>query len=368
MPLPTEPAGPAAAPAAHLPHTGRALLLFLCGTALVVLAGLALLLWDAPLAGSDNPQTLNAYIDGDRTAIAAHVQGYIRLLPITDNQRVRAGDTIAEIDDADYRAQLAQAEAQVNVAAANLRALDDKAATVRSQIAEAAAAVDAARAGLFSTGPDAARQRALEPTDAGLRRGVDVARAAARVSRAGIARAQAQFDAAAIQLDVLRAQRREAEAALAARRADVSLAAISLGWTRIAAPIDGTLGVRAVRPGSLVSPGTAIVQVTPLDGVWVTANFTERQIAGIVPGRPARLRIDAYPDTVLAGHVVGLAPGTGATFSSVAADNTTGNYTKVVQRVPVKIAIDWQGSRLRGLLRPGMSLTATVLTRDGAAP
>ena len=350
------------------PHAGRALLLFLCGAALVVLAGLALLLWDAPLVGNHNPRTQNAYIDGDLTSIAAHVQGYVRRLPIADNQTVRAGDLVAEIDAADYRAQLAQARAQAGVAEASLRALGAKEADIRLQIAQSAAALEAARAGLFDTGPDAERQRVLAPTDAGLRRSVDMARAAAGVSRAGVARARAQLDSTSSQLDILGAQRRQAEAMLAARRADVALAAISLGWTRVVAPIAGTLGVRAVRAGSLVSPGTQIVQVTPLADVWVTANFTERQITGILPGRPARLRIDAYPDEVLDGHVVGLSPGTGATFSGAATDNTTGNYTKVVQRVPVKIAIDWHASGLRGLLRPGMSLTATVLTSGAATP
>ena len=349
----------------HAPH-GHALLLFLAATGLVVLAGLALLLWNAPLASRHDPQTENAYVDGDTVPIAAHVQGYIRRLPIADNQLVRAGDVIAEIDDADYRADLAQAQAQVAVAQANLAALDDQAAATKLQVAQAEAGVDASLAGLVSASPDATRQRILAPTAAGLGRDVDAARANLGVTQAGVQRASAQLAVARQQLVVLAARRAQAEAILASRQAASRLAAITLGWTRVLAPVDGTLGARAVRVGSLVSPGARLVSETPLGTVWVTANFTERQIAGILPGRPARLRIDAFPHVVLDGHVAGLSPGTGATFSAAPADNTTGNFTKVVQRVPVKIAIDWHGSPLLGRIRPGMSLVALVLTGPGA--
>ena len=337
--------------------------LFLLTTLCIIAAGLALLLRDSPLAARHNPQTENAYIDGDTTPIAARVQGYLRHLPIADNQPVRAGQLIAEIEDSDYRAQMAQADAQVATARATLASLAERTRATRLQVAQAAAAVDAARAGSLDTGPEARRQTVLAPTDAGLGRAVDTARAMARVTQAGIASAAARYNAATSQLGVLAAQTRQAQAALDARLADAKLAAITLGWTRVVAPLDGTLGARAVREGALVSPGTTLVTETPLDTVWVTANFTERQIAGILPGRPARLRIDAYPHQVLAGHVVGLSPGTGASFGAAVPDNTTGNFTKVVQRVPVKIAIDWHGSRLRGLLRPGMSLVALVLTQ-----
>ena len=344
----------------------HALPLFLAGTGLVVLVGLALLLWNAPLASRHDPQTENAYVDGDDTPIAAHVQGYIRRLPVADNQPIRAGDLIAEIDDSDYRADLAQAQAQVAVAQANVRSLDDQADATRLQVAQAESGVAASRAGLVSASPDALRQRVLAPTDIGLGRSVDAARANYGVTQAGVARSAAALEAARQQLVVLSARRLQAVAALAGRQAAVKLAAITLGWTRVVAPVDGTLGARQVRVGSLVSPGSQLVTETPLDTVWVTANFTERQIVGILPGKPARLRIDAFAHVVLDGHVAGLSPGTGAAFSAAAADNTTGNFTKVVQRVPVKIAIDWHGSALRGRLRPGMSLVALVLTEPGA--
>jgi len=342
-------------------------LLFAAGVALVAAAGVALLAWDAPLARERNPQTEDAYVDGDTTPLSARVQGYVRRLPVADNQPVHAGDLIAQLDDDDYRAQLEQAQAQAGVAAAMLQSLDGREVALRLQVDQSLASLDAARAGLVSTGPEALRQRTLAPTDAGLGRSVDTANAEAQVTGAAVDRAQAQLDAMRQQLDVLAAQRRQAQATLAARQADTRLAAITLDWTRIRAPVDGVLGARAVRVGTLVAPGTAVIAITPLDTVWVTANFTERQIAHLQPGVPARLRVDAFPGQVLDGHVAGLSPGTGATFSGLPADNTTGNYTKVVQRVPVKIAIDWGSSPLRGLVRPGMSVSALVAT-DANAP
>ncbi len=349
------------------PSPPRHWLLFAAGVALVAVAGVALLIWDAPLARKRNPQTEDAYVDGDTTPLSARVQGYIRRLPVTDNQAVHAGDLIAQLDDDDYRAQYEQAQAQTGVAAAMLQSLDEREVALRLQVDQAVASLDAARAGLVSTGPEAVRQRVLAPTAAGLGRNVDAADAEAQVTGAGVDRARAQLDSMRRQLDVLAAQRRQAQATLAARQADARLAAITLDWTHIRAPVDGTLGARAVRVGTLVAPGTPVISITPLDSIWVTANFTERQIGDLQPGLRARLRVDAFPGQVLDGHVAGLSPGTGATFSGLPADNTTGNYTKVVQRVPVKIAIDWNGSPLRGLVRPGMSVSALVAT-DATAP
>lgn len=358
--------GDAAPPDGSQPPPKRHWMLFAAGVALVAAAGVALLAWDAPLARERNPQTEDAYVDGDTTPLSARVQGYVRRLPVADNQPVHAGDLIAQFDDDDYRAQLEQAQAQAGVAAAMLQSLDQREVALRLQVDQAVASLDAARAGLLSTGPEALRQRTLAPTDAGLGRSVDTANAEAQVTGAAVDRAGAQLDAMRRQLDVLAAQRRQAQAALAARQADARLAAITLDWTRIRAPVDGMLGARAVRVGVLVAPGTAVVAITPLDTVWVTANFTERQIAHLQPGAPARLRVDAFPGQVLDGHVAGLSPGAGATFSGLPADNATGNYTKVVQRVPVKIAIDWGSSPLRGLVRPGMSVSALVATGANA--
>jgi membrane fusion protein (multidrug efflux system) len=157
---------------------------------------------------------------------------------------------------------------------------------------------------------------------------------------------------------------------VSARQADLDLARLNLGWTRMVAPVDGTLGARQVRVGDLLVAGTRVVSLTPLDTVWVDANFTERQVTLIHVGQKAKLRLDTFPGEILAGRVVGLSPVTGGRLSAVEPDNTTGNFTKVPARVPVRIAILWDASgraaRLRGLVRPGMSAVATVLTQGSA--
>ncbi len=190
------------------PRPSRHVLLFAAGVALVAAAGVALLAWDSPLARERNPETQDAYVDGDTTPLSARVQGYIRRLPVADNQPVHAGDLIAQLDDDDYRAQSEQAQAQAGVAAATLQSLDGREVALRLQVDQAVASLDAARTGLVSTGPEAARQRTLAPTDAGLGRNVDTANAEAQVTGAGVDRATAQLEAMRRQLDVLAAQRR----------------------------------------------------------------------------------------------------------------------------------------------------------------
>jgi membrane fusion protein (multidrug efflux system) len=334
-------------------------------TALALLATLAIVLvlsFDRPLVGRRDPETDNAYVGGDVTRLAAHVTGYIRALPVADNQPVRAGDLIAEIEDDDYRAQRDQARANLAAAQAQAAAIDGQRKQLAEQIEQTRTGETQSRADLGRTAPELARQELLVRTDLGVRRALDQAQADQRRMTAGLEAARAQTTARERQADVLAAQLEQARATVAARQADLDLAQVTLDWTRITAPVDGTLGARLVRVGDLVSTGTQLVRETPLDTVWVDANFTERQIVDIRPGQPARLRVDAFPDQPLDGRVVGFSPTTGGALSAVPPDNTTGNFTKVVQRVPVRIAIEWRGSPLRGLVRPGMSVTATVRT------
>jgi membrane fusion protein (multidrug efflux system) len=345
----------------------KAALIFIICAALVVTAGVWLLSWDSPAYRRANPETDDAYAAGETRPLSAHVQGYVHSLPVNDNQPVRAGDLIAEIDPGTYQAQSEQATAQEPAAQANLDAIIARRHELELNVAQAAATRDAERAGLVQTAPNMRRQRALAATDVGLPRQEDAAVAAERANVAQIEGAQASLVAERRQLDVLAAQERQAKAELGARKAEATLAAITLGWTRITAPVDGVLGPRQVRVGSLLSTGAPVTTETPLDTVWVSANCTERQITDIRIGQPARLRVDAFPGQVLEGHVAGIAPATGAQFSQVVPDNTTGNYTKVVQRVPVKIAIDWNNSPLFGLVRPGMSVKV-LITTDGGTP
>ena len=344
----------------------KALIIFLACVAAVAVAGIWLLSWDSPGYRRANPETVDAYVAGDTRPLSARVQGYVKRLPINDNQFVHAGDLIVEIDPGTYQAQADQTQAQEPAAQANLDAIIERRHELELEVANAAATLDAERAGLVQTIPDARRQRVLAPTAVGSQRQVDAAVAAERVNVAQIEGAQAALEAQRRQLDVLAAQEKQARAELGARAADAALAKITLGWTKITAPLDGVLGPRRVRVGSLLDTGSVVVVETPLDTVWVKANLTERQITNVEVGQPARLRVDAFPGVVLDGHVAGISPATGAQFSQVIPDNTTGNYTKVVQRVPVKIAIDWNGSALLGQIRPGMSVDA-IITTDGGA-
>nr|WP_321986524.1 HlyD family secretion protein [uncultured Lichenicoccus sp.] len=330
---------------------------------LLVAIAILVLSFDNPQTGAHDPQTANAYVGGDTTPLSARIAGYLRQFPVVDNQVVQAGQMVAAIEDDDYRAQAAQAAARLDAAEATLAALDAQLRQLAEQTAQAHSGEVAASADAGRASPELKRQMLLLHTDLGQKRALDQARADERRYDADSSAAHALTDVTRRQADGLAAQRDEQAAIVQARQADLRLARITLGWTRLKAPVAGTLGPRLVREGDLLGPGSRLVVLTPLDGVWVDANFTERQIPHIRVGQRARLVLDAFPRRPLEGRVTGLSPTTGSALSAIPADNTTGNFTKVVQRVPVRIAIVWNGSSLRGLVRPGMSVTATVFTR-----
>ena len=349
-------------------HFGPALL-FAAGVALLIAATVFVISRDEGYTSRFDPRTDNAYVGGDVTQISAREQGYVRNLPIADNQAVHAGDLIAEIEADDYRAERDQAQASLQAARARLAALDAQQTELTAEIARSRSGEAGSIAATGRTSPELARQEIIVHTDAGVRRALEEAEADQKRDAASVAAAHAQLLVRERQAATLEAQLREAAAALAARQADLELASLNLGWTRIVAPVDGTLGVRLVRVGDLLAAGTRVVSVTPLDTVWVDANFTERQMPNIRVGQRARLRLDTFPRDILAGRVVGISPVTGGRLAALPPDNTTGNFTKVPARVPVRIAIVWNDSgsaaRLRGLVRPGMSVVATVLAGRG---
>jgi membrane fusion protein, multidrug efflux system len=343
--------------------------LFVSCAALLLLVSVVILSLDSPVTRRRDPRTRDAYIGGDVTTISARLQGYLVNLPISDNQHVHAGDLIAEIDDADYRARRDEAQASLEAARAQLAAIEAEQRVLASQIGQSRSTEEGARSGILRTSPELRRQRALIGTDVGIQAALDRAVAEQKDVASDVAAARAQLRRRELQAVTLAAQRRAAVAAVAAREQDVLLAKLDLGWTRIVAPIDGTLGARRVRVGDLIVPGTALVSITPLDRVWVDANFIERQLPFIQVGQRAVLRVDAYPGFRLEARVTGLSPTTGGRLSAVPPDNTTGNFTKVAARVPVRLSIDWHGSTLRGLLRPGMSAIVTVVTgREESEP
>jgi membrane fusion protein, multidrug efflux system len=360
---------PVAAPAIEARprrHWGPALL-FAAGVAVVVALTVFVISRDEGYTFRVDPQTDNAYVGGDVTQIAAREQGYLTNLPIADNQFVHAGDLIATIEDDDYRAERDQAQAALQAARARLASIDAQKIELAAEIARSHSGEAGSVAATGSTEPELARQEIIVHTDAGVRRALEVAEADQKRDVAAVAASRAQVLVRERQEVTLEAQRREAAATVAARQADLDLATLNLGWTRIVAPVDGTLGARLVRVGDLMAAGTRVVSITPLDSVWVDANFTERQIPNVRVGQRARLRLDTFPRDLLAGRVVGISPVTGGRIAAVPPDNTTGNFTKVPARVTVRIAILWgdsgRSAHLLGLVRPGMSALATVLTR-----
>ncbi len=359
---------PTHAQPAHARHARPAAVFATCVAVIIGITVFVLSL-DAADTRRENPRTENAYVGGDVTRIAARVPGYLTSLPIADNQPVHAGDLLATIEDNDYRAERDRALAALQAARAHLDAIDAQQTELLARIAQTHTAEQGSIAATVSTQPELIRQEILIHTDAGIRRALDAAIADQKRDMAAIEAAHAERRVRELQAATLEAQRKQAAAEIAARQADLDLATLNLGWTHVTAPVDGTLGARRVRVGDLMAAGTPLITLTPLNTVWVDANFTERQISNIRVGQPARLVLDAFPREVLAGRVTGLAPVTGGRLSAVVPDNTTGNYTKVPARVPVRIAIIWsesgQGAQLRGLVRPGMSVVATVMTGSG---
>jgi membrane fusion protein (multidrug efflux system) len=312
-------------------------------------------------------QSDDAYLQADQTPISARVAGYLRTVPVQDYQRVKAGTVLAEIVDDDYRAAVAQAEAGVAAARAQADALAAQRPLLEANARAARAVVDAATANLTQNGRDVARQAQLLNGGSSTPEAGEKLRTARDQLGAQARQTQAQADAAARQLGVLTAQQEQARAAIAAAEATLQTARINLGYTRIVAPQDGVVGQRQVRPGQFIPVGGQVTTLIPLPHLWVIANYKETQLTHMAVGEAARVTIDTFPGHVLRGHVVAFSPGSGSQFALLPPDNATGNFTKVVQRIGVKIALD-DADGLTDRLRAGMSVVARIDARDGARP
>jgi membrane fusion protein (multidrug efflux system) len=309
--------------------------------------------------------TDDAYLQADTTPLSAKVPGYVRQVPVRDYQTVKAGDTLVEIVDDDYRAQLAQADATVAGAQAALDTIAQQRLLQQTLVEQAEATIKATQADLTRYHLEAIRQQTLLQTKiAGTPQVTEQAVDNEARTEATLALNHAQLDQQQEQINVLNSQQKQAEATLAAQRAARDLAAINVGYTRITAPVNGMVGQRLVQAGQYVSVGTQILSIVPLPDVWVVANYKETQLTRIRIGQSARLTVDSFPGKVLHGHVDGWSPASGAEFSLLPPDNATGNFTKVVQRIPVKIVLD-SDPELANLLRPGMSVVATIDTSTG---
>jgi membrane fusion protein (multidrug efflux system) len=309
--------------------------------------------------------TDDAYVEADSTIVAPQVSGYLSAVLVADNQPVKAGQTLAKIDDRDYVAALDQAKADVATTQADIENATAALQQQQAVIAQARDTVAVDQANLTYAEQENARYGDLANRGSG-----SVQMAQQAVSKRDTARATLMRDTAAVtvaeqQVAILQAQRAKANAALEHNQAVQEQAQLNLGFTNIVAPIDGVVGNRSLRIGQFVQAGTQLMAVVPLAAVYVVANFEEVQLAGIRAGQPVDIVVDAYSGTTVKGHVDSIAPTSGQEFALLPPDNATGNFTKIVQRIPVKIAID-PDDPLRGELRPGMSITPTVDARATA--
>ena len=306
--------------------------------------------------------TDDAYVGGNVTPISPHISGFIAEIPVTDNQRVNAGQVLLRLDDRDVRAAADHAEAILKQRRAMLASLRAKYALQQSAIQQAAADLDAKTAQADFAKLDAERYRTLALSESGSRQNAERTRAQDQAARAAVASAQAALTVGNQQLSVLSANIDEAAAAVAEAQADLEAARLNLSYAEIRSPIDGYVGNRAAKVGGYVSQGAYLLTIVPAHGLWVDANFKEDQLARMKPGQPATIVADTLPGDVFHGHLLSLAPATGAVFSVIPPENATGNFTKIVQRVPLRIALDDEDASL-GPIRPGLSTVATVDTR-----
>jgi membrane fusion protein (multidrug efflux system) len=305
--------------------------------------------------------TDDAYVKADSTIVAPKVSGYIADVLVSDNEKVKAGQLLARIEDRDFRTALAQAKADVAASEAAVRNLDAQIELQQPVIQQQAAEVDAAEANLKFAQEERARYDVLMKSGSGTVQRAQQTDAALRAQTAQLQQGKAGLAAANKKVEVLTTDRAKALAQLDHARAVEEQAALNLSYTQITAPVDGTVGARSLRVGQFVQAGTQLMAVVPLDAVYVVANFKETQLTHVRNGQPVELRIDSFHSTRLKGHVDSLSPASGLEFALLPPDNATGNFTKIVQRVPVKIVLDDQS--LTGLLRPGMSAVPTVDTK-----
>jgi membrane fusion protein (multidrug efflux system) len=303
--------------------------------------------------------TDDAFIAARQFALAPKVSGYITAVPVTDNQHVNAGDVIARIDDRDYRIALDQAQAQVASAQAGIQNIDAQMNTQQAQITASQAQVDQAQASLVFAQQQDDRYQHLAQTGYGSVQNAQQYSSQLRQQQAALASAQATLKVAQRQLETLKAQRETAVANLAQAKAQQDQAQLNLSYTTVKADQPGRVVQLSVAVGQFAQPGTNLTMFVP-DEIWVTANFKETQLDVMRPGQHATFAIDAYPERRINGHVASVQPGSGTAFSLLPAQNATGNYVKIVQRVPVKILIDNPPTDVA--LGPGMSVVPTVRT------
>jgi membrane fusion protein (multidrug efflux system) len=339
--------------------------LLLGAAALGILAGAGVYGDDYWRVGRFQVATDDAYVAADSVILAPKVSGYLAQVLVRDNQTVHAGEVLARIDDSDYRTALDQARADVAAAQADLLNLQQEIEEQTLTVAQARSMVASDQAAVMFSQQQLHRYADLARTGAGTVQAAQQYQADIQEKQAALAHDQAGIDVALKHVDVLRAQLAKAQATLAQRQAVQHQAELNLGYTVITAPTDGTVGARTLRLGQYVQAGTQLMALVPLQQVYITANYKETQLTDVRPGQKVEIGVDMFPGTVVHGRVDSIAPAAGQEFTLLPPDNATGNFTKIVQRIPVRITLD-PHDPLAGLLRPGMSVDPSIDTRSPA--
>ncbi|MGO8913513.1 MAG: HlyD family secretion protein [Bradyrhizobium sp.] len=337
--------------------------LLMTGAAAVALAGAAWFGFDYWTVGQYLVSTDDAYVQADNTTVAPKVSGYLHQVLVGDNERVRSGQVLARIDDRDFKVALDQAKADVAAARATIASKQAQLEVQQAVINAAQATLDVDQATVTFAAQENRRYTDLAATGSGSVQNAQQAQARIAGAQATLERDRANLTSALKQVDLLKAEIVQANAALARVEAVQSQAELNLGYTIIVAPIDGIVGNRTLRVGQFVQAGTQLMSVVPADGAYVVANFKETQLTDVHSGQTVDIAVDMFPGRVVHGHVDSIAPASGQEFALLPPDNATGNFTKVVQRIPVKIALDADNNPPIEL-RPGMSVIPTIATRS----
>jgi membrane fusion protein (multidrug efflux system) len=316
-------------------------------------------------AGRYLVSTDDAYVGAKNAALSPKVSGYISDIVVTDNTRVAAGDVIAHIDDGDYRLAVQTARDQIAVQQAAIDRLGRQTEAQQAAVDQAKAQLASAKAGLTRADLELKRQQDLAARQVSSKQSLEQAQAAYDQGIAAVQSADAAIEAATANVEVLKAQQEEARRTLQQYQTSLAKAERDLSFTVIRAPFDGVIGNRAVQVGDYVQPSQRLASLVPLDAVYVDANFKETQLANIEPGQPVKISVDAYPNHDVEGKVASVAPASGSVFSLLPPDNATGNFTKIVQRLPVRILVPAALAET-SKLRPGMSVVVSVNTKPGA--
>jgi len=335
--------------------------LLLTGAALAVLAGSAWYGWDYWTVGRYLVSTDDAYVKADNTTVAPKVSGYLHQVLVGDNEHVKAGQILARIDDRDFKVAVEQARADVAAARAAIASKRAQLDVQDAVIHAAQATLDVDQATLTFAAQDNKRYADLAASGSGSVQNAQAAQSRIAAAQAAQARDAANLVSAQKQVDLLKAEIVQAEAALARAEAIARQAELNLGYTSIAAPIDGVVGNRTLRTGQFVQAGTQLMSLVPASGAYVVANYKETQLTDVHAGQKVEIAVDMFPGRVVHGHVDSIAPASGQEFALLPPDNATGNFTKIVQRIPVRIALDDTNTGVA--LRPGMSVIPTIATR-----